>query len=66
MDVLDTTTSGAQIAGNHHNTPANSRKRSFFFSSRILSTAIEHLPTVDAQRLRTEKYVVLACLIPLK
>ncbi|RYN41491.1 hypothetical protein AA0113_g1652 [Alternaria arborescens] len=65
MEILETTSSGAHIAGNIKSTPNNLRKRSFFFSSRILSSAIEHLPTVDARRLRLEKYVVLSILIPL-
>jgi chitin synthase len=66
MEILDTASSGAHIAGNIKNTPNNLRKRSFLFSSRTLSSAIEHLPTVDARRLRIEKHVALAFLIPLK
>ncbi|KAG9187401.1 chitin synthase [Alternaria panax] len=65
MEILDAASSGVQIAGDIKNTPNNLRKRSFSFSSRTLSSAIEHLPTVDARRLKIEKYVVLSLLIPL-
>ncbi|KAI4656862.1 uncharacterized protein J4E78_006753 [Alternaria triticimaculans] len=57
MDVLNTASSGAQIAG-------NLKKRSRFFSSKVLSSAIEHLPDVNTDRLRIEKYVIWAILIP--
>ncbi|KAL1801427.1 hypothetical protein ACET3X_001769 [Alternaria dauci] len=65
MEILETPSSGAHFAGNIKNTPSKLRKRSFLFSSRTLSSAIEHLPTVDARRLRIEKYVLLSVLIPL-
>ncbi|XP_014552241.1 glycosyltransferase family 2 protein [Bipolaris victoriae FI3] len=41
------------------------RKRSFPLSSKTLRSAIEHLPSVNTRRLRTQKYIAYAILIPL-
>ncbi|KAH7553074.1 glycosyltransferase family 2 protein [Bipolaris maydis] len=41
------------------------RKRSFPLSTKTLRSAIEHLPSVNTRRLRTQKYIVYAVLIPL-
>jgi chitin synthase len=66
MGIIDTTNSGALITGNLNNKPNDFRKRSFPLSSRTLRAAIEHLPFVDARRMKIEKYVFLSIMLPLK
>jgi chitin synthase len=62
--ITDTVTSGARMAGNYAATKLH--KRSLSTPSRTLRSAAEHLPSVDRQRLRTEKYLALSIIIPFK
>ncbi|EDU46390.1 chitin synthase [Pyrenophora tritici-repentis] len=64
MDIIDTASSGAHIAGELKNTPVNLRKRPLGIPSRTLRSALEHLPSVNLRRLRIEKHVALSILIP--
>jgi hypothetical protein len=65
MEILpDTASSGAHIASNHAITQL--QRISHPIISRTLRSASEHLPTVDRQRLRTEKYMALSIIIPFK
>ncbi|RMZ67133.1 chitin synthase [Pyrenophora seminiperda CCB06] len=64
MDIIDTASSGVHIAGELTNTPMNLRKRPLGVPSRTLRSALEHLPSVNLRRLKIEKYVALAFLVP--
>jgi len=62
MELLDRT----QLAGSHTTSANKPEMGSLRMPSRALRNVIEHLPTVDRQRLKIEKYMVLSMLIPLK
>jgi hypothetical protein len=66
MDIIDTTNSDALITGNLNNKPNGFRKNSFSLAPRTLRAAIEHLPFVDARRMKIEKYIFLSFMLPLK
>jgi chitin synthase len=66
MELLDTANSGSHLAGSHATVAGKPEMGSLRIPSRALRNVIEHLPTVDRQRLRIEKYMVLSVLIPLK
>lgn len=68
MRLLDAANSAAQNAITLTDAPhlRKSRKGTIAISTRKLRSAIEHLPSVNTQRLRVEKFAVLAIMIPLK
>ncbi|PSN61826.1 hypothetical protein BS50DRAFT_561994 [Corynespora cassiicola Philippines] len=59
MEMAMETAPGSLIANGYKNIPATLRRRTLSFSSRKLRSTIEHLPTVNAQRLKWEKHVFL-------
>ncbi|EMD85490.1 glycosyltransferase family 2 protein [Bipolaris maydis ATCC 48331] len=65
MNIIRASSTATQSAIAMKDTPDSLQGKTISISTQALRNAIEHLPSVNNQRLRTEKYATMGILVPL-